>query len=84
MKFPYHVTHNGVDYKPNEEVPIGEKVVKEEKKEPVVADQKYNKTEINRMPINELKALAEKEGIKNLDTKGGAELKKELIEKFKL
>jgi hypothetical protein len=42
------------------------------------------KTEINRMPIAELKDLALKNGIKNAEDMTGAELKKVLISRFEL
>lgn len=44
----------------------------------------YTKTEINRMPASELKALAVEEGIKDAEEKSGTELKKLLIEKMGL
>lgn len=44
----------------------------------------YSKTEINRMPIAELRELAENEGIVGFDKKTGAELKKILIKKYGL
>ena len=44
----------------------------------------YTKTEINRMPITDLKELASKKGIENAEELTGAELKKILIEKFEL
>ena len=44
----------------------------------------YTKTEINRMPITDLKELASKSGIENAEELTGAELKKILIEKFEL
>lgn len=91
MKYAYHVTFNGVDYAPYEEVPNekGAKVVKAEepKKETIVKTEEkatptFTKTDINRMPIDELKKIAKKEGI-DLNT-NGADLKKALIEKFGL
>jgi hypothetical protein len=36
------------------------------------------------MPVAELRALAEKEGISGFDSKSGAELKKLLIQKYEL
>jgi hypothetical protein len=42
------------------------------------------KTEINRMPIAELKDLALKNGIENAEDMTGAELKKVLISRFEL
>lgn len=44
----------------------------------------YSKTEINRMPIADLRALAEKENISGFEGKTGAELKKLLIKKYGL
>ena len=44
----------------------------------------YTKTEINRMPIVELRRLARKHGIKKAADKSGAELKAELIDILKL
>ena len=52
-----------------------EEVVKEE--------QTYTKTEINRMPLAELKELAKREGIDAEEMKGG-EIKTALIEKYNL
>lgn len=56
----------------------------EDKKETVSEEYEYTKTDINRMPINELKELATKKGIENADDLTGAELKKILIDKFGL
>ena len=44
----------------------------------------YTKTDINRMPVAELKALATKEGIANVSEMSGSELKKVLIKHFNL
>ena len=44
----------------------------------------YTKTEINRMPIVELRRLARKHGVKKAADKSGAELKAELIDILKL
>jgi hypothetical protein len=60
-----------------------EEVKKVEKEESATASQ-FTKTEINRMPINELKALASANGIDGWVDMTGAELKKMLIEKFNL
>ena len=59
-----------------------EKVV--EKKEESVSESQFTKTDINRMPINELKALASANGIEGWVEMTGAELKRVLIEKFNL
>ena len=53
----------------------------EEVKE-VLEENKYTKTEINRMPIAELKDVAGKVGIDNFDAMTGAELKKVLIKEL--
>lgn len=47
-------------------------------------DFEYTKTDINRMPIAELKKLAKNEKLKDTEDMSGAELKKLLIEHFKL
>lgn len=77
MKYPYIVNKNGVWYSAGAEVPEGAAIVKDEKKEP-----QYTKTEINRMPLEQLKTVASEVGISDYDSKTGGELKKELIEHF--
>lgn len=49
---------------------------------PEVGEVTYTKTEINRMPLADLRILAESNGIENASDKSGAELKKELIKKL--
>lgn len=44
----------------------------------------YTKTDINRMSTAELKELATKQGIENVEDMTGSDLKKVLIEKFDL
>lgn len=53
----------------------------EDKQEP---PKPLTKTEINRMPISELKELALANGIENTEDMTGAELKKALISRFEL
>ena len=60
--------------------PLHKKEVEEVKAE--VVDVQYTKTEINRMPIAELKDVAGKVGIDDFDAMTGAELKKVLIKKL--
>ena len=63
------------------------KLVEEEKELElpfVTVGQKYTKTEINRMPLAELKKLATEKGVDGADSMSGAELKKALIELFEL
>lgn len=77
MKYPYIVVKNGIWYSSGADVPEGPEKVDNDKK-------MYSKSEISRMPIAELKALAESENIADFNAKTGAELKKLLIEKFEL
>lgn len=67
---------NGKWYKAGEEISLANTIVHD----PV----SYSKTEINRMPIAELRRLAERKGISDFDKKTGAELKKNLINSFNL
>lgn len=79
-KYPYIVNYNGVWYPAGSEVPAGTSFAEE-----ISEEQKtYTKTEINRMPASELKALAIKHEIAEAEEKSGTELKKLLIEKFGL
>lgn len=79
-KYPYIVNYNGVWYPAGSEVPAGVSFA-----ESISEEQKtYTKTEINRMPASELKALAIEHGIAEAEEKSGTELKKLLIEKFGL
>lgn len=77
MKYPYTVVKDGTWYPAGAEVPGDIFVCAEEAT-------CYSKTEINRMPVAELRALAEKEGISGFDSKSGSELKKNLICKYGL
>lgn len=77
MKYPYTVVKDGTWYPAGTEVPEDIFVCAEEMA-------CYSKTEINRMPVSELRTLAEKEGISGFDSKPGAELKKLLIQKYEL
>ena len=81
MKYPYIVVKDGVWYPAGTEVPA-ETSVKPENN--IKLEKTYTKTEINRMPASELKALAVEEGIKDAEEKSGTELKKLLIEKMGL
>ena len=81
MKYPYIVVKDGVWYSAGTEVPA-ETSVKSEKN--IKPEKTYTKTEINRMPASELKALAIENGIAEAEEKSGTELKKLLIEKFGL
>lgn len=64
---------------------VEDKVVEKELELPfVTVGQKHTKTEINRMPLAELKKLATEKGVDGADSMSGAELKKALIELFEL
>ncbi len=66
--------------KSEEVVEIGSDIKVEE----FVKSSEYTKTEINRMPIAELKELAINEGVDGAEDMTGTELKKVLIKHFKL
>ena len=79
MKYPYIVGKNGVWYPAGTEVPEDNPNTKTEN-----GQNKYTKTEINRMSTAELQTLALENGVDGSDEMTGAELKKVLIEKFGL
>ena len=79
MKYPYIVGKNGVWYPAGTEVPEDNPNTKTEN-----GQNKYTKTEINRMSTAELQTLALENDIDGADEMTGAELKKVLIEKFGL
>ena len=93
-KYPYIVNKNGIWYPAWTEVPDGTKPIAEDKKEDDFSKHmnppkendgfNYTKTEINRMSTAELKEVAKANGIENAEDITGSELKKILIEKFKL
>lgn len=75
MKYPHIVVHNGKWYNAGEEVP---------ENNDSGASFDYSKTTINRMSTAELQELAEEQGIEDAREINGSELKKILIEKFRL
>ena len=79
MKYPYIVGKNGVWYPAGTEVPEDNPNAKTEN-----GQNQYTKTEINRMSTAELQTLALENGVDGSDEMTGAELKKVLIEHFKL
>lgn len=81
MKYPHIVVKNGIWYPSGTDVPEDISIIENK-----IVDQpvSYSKTEINRMPIADLRALAEKENISGFEEKTGAELKKLLIKKYGL
>ena len=98
MVFKHLVKHNGKYYPAGTDVPVGGKPVEDKKTEKPKEDDfsqymnnpeetkeiEYTKTEINRMSTAELKSLAIENGIDGADEMTGADLKKVLIEHFKL
>lgn len=68
---------NGKWYKAGEEISLA-------KQQAEVKQNQYTKTEINRMSTAELQTLAIENGIDGADEMTGADLKKVLIEHFKL
>ena len=80
----FEVEHKSpVKEEPKAVEPVKE-VVKSEEPEEVPVEPTYTKTEINRMPIVDLRRLARKHGVKKAADKSGAELKAELIELLNL
>lgn len=78
MKYPYIVNRNGVWYPSGAEVP-------DDKPIPTKSETKnYTKTDINRMPVDELREMAKKTGVENAETMTGAELKKYILDVFRL
>lgn len=72
MKFDHKVKHNGIWYEPFEEVPDynGKKA--------------YTKSEIARMPVDELRQLALNTGVDGAEEMNGTELKQYLLSVFGL
>lgn len=77
MVLKHSIKINGKWYKAGEEITSANIV--SNKKESC-----YSKSEINRMPVAELRILAKKEEIEGFGEKTGAELKKLLIQKYEL
>lgn len=94
MKFPYLVTHNGIEYPIGADVPIEEtapskkeaviETVEETKAEEPTEETAfaYTKTDIKRMASADLKKLAKEYGIDS--SLSGADIKDEIIKKFGL
>ena len=74
-------------YKAGEEIPSASTNQKDDFSQnmsPPKEDKTYTKTDINRMSTSDLKSLAISEGIDGAEDMSGADLKKVLIDKFKL
>lgn len=78
MKYPYIVVKNGVWYSSGTNVPEDFKTDSAEN------DIKYKKSDINRMPIAELRELGNDLDILESFTLNGSDLKKKIIEKLGL
>ena len=96
-KYPYIVNKNGIWYPSGTEVPEDANFVLDGKKvgvmhgdvieitdEDIISSNQYTKTQINRMPLSELRDLAKVICIPNSVKMNGTELKKALIKAFGL
>lgn len=72
MKFDHRVKHNGIWYTPFDEVPDSD------------GKRTYTKSEIARMPVDELRQLALKVGVDGAAEMNGTELKQYLLSAFGL
>lgn len=92
MTYPYIVNKDGVWYPSGSEVPSGtnsdenktddfSKYMNQPEK---TFETSYTKTDINRMPLAELKEVAMANGVVGAEEMTGSELKKALIEHFEL
>lgn len=85
MTATHSVKINGKWYKAGDKLPaFSESVEAPETAELEEKTHTYTKTEINRMPVAELKALAAHMEIESSETMSGADLKRALIEKLVL
>ena len=85
MVYKTLVKHNGIYYKPGENVPIEESVeTKEHEFDEVVNEHKYSKSEIQLMKVDDLRELAKSIGMENVEETSGTNLKKALIEYYNL
>lgn len=74
MIYPYIVVKNGKWYKSGENVPDdSENILKSGEKT------NYTKTDIHRMPVEELRKLATEYGIENAEIMNGSEIKKIIL-----
>lgn len=79
MIYPYIVVKNGKWYKSGENVPDDSENVLETGEKT-----NYTKTDIHRMPVEELRELATEQGIDGAENLNGSDIKKLLIEKMGL
>lgn len=98
MKFNHLVKYNGKYYPAGTDVPVGGKSVENKKVEKPKEDDfsqymnppeetkevSYTKTEINRMPLDDLRKIAMNTGVDGAENMTGKELKEYLISVFGL
>lgn len=81
----HSVKYNGVWYHAGEEIKeVGTQSASNTSQGTNPPENKYTKTEINRMSTADLQTLATEQGIENAGEINGADLKKLLIERFGL
>lgn len=78
MIYPYIVVKNGKWYKSGENVPDDSENVFES------GEKKITRTDIHRMPVEELRKLAMEQGIDGAEYLNGSDIKRLLIEKMEL
>lgn len=84
MKYDHAVKYDGTFYHTGSDVPVETKDFEIKQDTNVKNEESYTKTDINKMPIAELKDLAISIGITDAENKTGSELKKSLIEFYGL
>ena len=84
MIYDHIVKYNGTYYATGSDVPVEAKDFEIKQDTNVKNEESYTKTDINKMPIAELRDLAISIGITDAENKTGSELKKSLIEFYGL
>lgn len=79
----HSIKQNGRWYKAGEEIDSPADFMKKQEI-PEQEEKKITKTDIHRMPVEELRKLAEEQGIEGSEYLNGADIKKLLIEKMGL
>lgn len=79
-KYPFIVNKDGVWYKAGTEVPAY--IIPNNEKEEMKP--LYTKTEISKMPVSELREVAKKMQIEDVDSMTGTEIKKALYSVFEV
>lgn len=87
MKFDHKVKHNGIWYEPFEEVPDTDAestLISEDEVPDTDGKRTYTKSEIAKMPVDELRQLALTVGVEGAEEMNGTELKQYLLSVFGL